>query len=160
MTRALPLVPEEFEARDVWHRGLLYSYRSELRAERPDKLVRLFDAAPQHYEQMTAAAVESLPYRIERVNNTGPLRYRALIPARRRLSNRWAWRLRFMQGKILSALRLFKALFTFKGGIDYVLWKIERHSGITIEVAPRLRRVPLIGIMVVFWRLYRRGAFR
>jgi hypothetical protein len=57
-------------------------------------------------------------------------------------------------------LRLLKALFTFKGGIDYVLWKIERHSGVTIEVAPRLRRIPLIGIAVIFWRLYRRGAFR
>jgi len=160
MTRALPLAPEQFDARDVWYLGLLYSYRSELRAERPDKLVRLFEAAPQHYEQMTAAAIEFLPYRIDRMTDDGPLRYCARISSRKRLANRWAWRLRFVQGKILSVLRLLKALFTFKGGIDYVLWKIERHSGITIEVTPRLRRIPLIGIVVIFWKLYRRGAFR
>lgn len=160
MTRALPLVPEQFSARDVWHLGLLYSYRSELRAERPEKLVRLFDAAPQHYEQMTEAAMDLIPYRIDRFADAEPPRYRARISSRKRFANRWAWRLRFVQGKILSVLRLLKALFTFKGGIDYVLWKVERHSGVTIEVAPRLRRLPIVGIFIIFWRLYRRGAFR
>ena len=160
ITRALPLVPEQFEARDVWHQGLLFSYRSELRAERPDKLERLFDAAPDYYEQTTQAAMDFIPYRIDALSGTPPRRYRACIPPRKRFISRWAWRLRFVQGKILSLLRLFKALFTFKGGIDYVLWKIERHSGITIEVAPRLRRYPLVGVCVIFWRLYRRGAFR
>lgn len=160
MTRALPLVPEQFDARDVWHLGLLYSYRSELRAERPEKLVRLFDAAPQHYEQMTAAALGLIPYQIDRLTDAEPLRYQANISPRKRLGNRWAWRLRFVQGKILSVLRLLKALFTFKGGIDYVLWKIERHSGVAIEIAPRLRRLPVVGIFVIFWKLYRRGAFR
>ena len=160
MTQALPLVPEKFGARDVWHLGLLYSYRSELRAERPEKLVRLFDAAPQHYEQMTEAAMDLIPYRIDRLTDAEPSRYQAHISSRKRFGNRWAWRLRFVQGKILSMLRLLKALFTFKGGIDYVLWKIERHSGVSIEVAPRLRRLPFVGIFVIFWKLYRRGAFR
>lgn len=160
MTRALPLVSEQFGARDVWHLGLLYSYRSELRAERPEKLMRLFEAAPLHYEQMTEAAMDLIPYRIDRLTDTEPPRYHAHISSRKRLGNRWAWRLRFVQGKILSVLRLLKALFTFKGGVDYVLWKIERHSGVAIEVAPRLRRLPVVGICVIFWRLYRRGAFR
>ncbi len=160
LTQALPLVPEQFGARDVWHLGLLYSYRSELRAERPEKLVRLFEAAPQHYEQMTEAAIDLIPFSIDRLTDTEPLCYQARISPRKRFRNRWAWRLRFMQGKILSVLRLLKALFTFKGGIDYVLWKIERHSGVSIEVAPRLRRLPVVGIFVIFWKLYRRGAFR
>lgn len=160
LTRALPLVPQQFGARDVWHLGLLYSYRSELRAERPEKLVRLFDATPRHYEQMTAAAMDLIPHHIDRLTDAEPLRYRARISSRLRFRNRWAWRLRFVQGKILSVLRLLKALFTFKGGIDYVLWKIERHSGVVIEVAPRLRRLPVVGIFIIFWRLYRRGAFR
>ena len=160
LTRTLPLAAEQFDARSIWHQGLLHSYRSELRAERPDKLARLFDAASQHYQQMTEAAVEFLPYRIDRLTDTDPRRYCALISTRKRLVSRWAWKLRFVQGKVLSVLRLLKALFTFKGGIDYVLWKIERHSGVTVEVTPRLRRIPLIGIAVIFWRLYRRGAFR
>ena len=160
MTRAIPLVPEQFTARDLWQQGLLFSYRSELRAERPDKLVGLFEAAPQYYEQMTEAALDSIPHRIDKLTDTEPLRYRVHISAFKRTLNRWAWRLRFAQGKLLSLLRLFKALFTFKGGIDYVLWKIERHSGIAVAEAQRLRRYPLVGICLIFWRLYRRGAFR
>ena len=34
----------------------------------------------------------------------------------------------------LSVLRLLKALFTFEGGLDYIAWKLERHSGQRIEV--------------------------
>ncbi|UCE51183.1 MAG: hypothetical protein JSV31_18195 [Desulfobacterales bacterium] len=160
MTRTLPRVPTQFEARDLWQQGLLLSYRSELRAERTDKLLRLVDAASPYYEQLTQTAMEVIPYHIDAHSADALIRYDAHIPSRIRFISRLAWRVRFVQGKMLSLLRLFKALFTFKGGIDYVLWKIERHSGITLEVAPRLRRYPLVGVCVIFWRLYRRGAFR
>jgi hypothetical protein len=53
-----------------------------------------------------------------------------------------------------------KGALTFKGGLDYILWKIERHSGVRVEVGPKLRRLPPLAILVVFWRLYRKGAFR
>jgi hypothetical protein len=53
-----------------------------------------------------------------------------------------------------------KSAFTFQGGVDYIVWKLERHTGIAVEVTPRLRRYPLIFIWPHFWRLYRRGAFR
>ena len=42
------------------------------------------------------------------------------------------WRLRRMQGKFLSVARLAKAIFTFENGVDYVLWKVKRHSGVHI----------------------------
>jgi hypothetical protein len=70
------------------------------------------------------------------------------------------WRVRFLQGKVLSVLRLLKGLFTFKGGVDYILWKIERHSGVSVEVGPSLKRIPPLAIVVIFWRLFRQGAFR
>jgi hypothetical protein len=44
--------------------------------------------------------------------------------------------------------------------VDYVLWKIERHSGVTLDVEPRLKRLPLLAMGVLAWRLYRRGGFR
>ena len=160
MTRTLPRVPTQFEARNLWQQGLLLSYRSELRAERPDKLVRLVDAASNYYEQLTQTAMDVMPYRVDVLSGNALIRYHAHIPSRIRFISRLTWRVRVVQGKVLSLLRLFKALFTFKGGIDYVLWKIERHSGVTVELAPRLRRFPLVGVCVIFWRLYRRGAFR
>jgi hypothetical protein len=160
VTRTLPQVPAQFDARQLWHRGFSLSYRSELRSERQEKLIRLVEAASGYYLQMTQSVMDFVPFQVEALPDTEPLRYNARIPSRVRFAGRWAWRLRFAQGKILSVLRLLKALFTFKGGVDYVLWKIERHSGITIEAAPRLRRIPIVGLCIIFWQLYRRGAFR
>ena len=86
--------------------------------------------------------------------------YRSTIPERLRLKNRLDWFVRRWQGKLLSVLRLLKGLLTFRGGVNYILWKIERHSGERVEVPPRLERFPLIATCVIFWRLYRRGAYR
>ena len=67
MTRTLPSIPEQFDARILWYQGVLLSYRAELRAERPDKLVRLFEWAPQYYEQLTRIAMGALPYSVDPV---------------------------------------------------------------------------------------------
>jgi hypothetical protein len=68
--------------------------------------------------------------------------------------------LRRWQGPLLSVLRWIKAAFTFAGGVDYAAWKIERHTGVRIEVTDRLRRRPLIYGWAVLWRLWRSGALR
>jgi len=60
----------------------------------------------------------------------------------------------------MSVLRLLKGLFTFEGGLDYIAWKLERHSGQTVEIPDKVRRRPLLHIWGLFWRLYRRGVFR
>jgi hypothetical protein len=90
----------------------------------------------------------------------GAVRYRADIPKPVRRMSTAAWRLRMLQGKILSILRLLKGMLTFEGGVDYILGKIERHSGVTVDVEPRLRRHPLLAAGVLTWEIYRRGGFR
>ncbi len=57
IARVLPRVPASFTARDLWRIGWELSYRAELRAERPEKLARLFEAAPHYYESLTRAAL-------------------------------------------------------------------------------------------------------
>ena len=49
--------------------------------------------------------------------------------------------------------------FAFQGGLEYIVWKLERQSGTRIEVSERVRRYPLIFAWGLFWRLYRRGIF-
>ena len=44
----------------------------------------------------------------------------------------------------LGLLRLLKTAYTFGDWVPYVLWKLERHTGRTIELSPRQRRHPLI----------------
>jgi hypothetical protein len=160
MTRVLPHIPESFTARDLWRQGLLLSYRAELRSERPQNLVHLFDHAVDYYEKLTRAAMAAVPFAVEIVERGGDFHYRADISARRRKRNRLAWGLRNIQGKMLSILRLSKAFFTFEGGLEYIQWKIERHSGVKVEWTPRLRKHSLLAVVVLGWRLYRRGGFR
>ena len=65
-----------------------------------------------------------------------------------------------MMGKLLSFSRLFKSAFTFDDPVDYLLWKIERHSGVRETATPLQHRYPLIFAWPLVWRLYRKGAFR
>jgi hypothetical protein len=155
--RVIPTLPETFSARDVWERGLALSYQCELRSEPPGHAQKLFDFWPDYYTSITAAlAGRGLGYeKAERegtfVNTTGDD------------TRRWSpaiWWFRRIQGKVLSLLRLFKAVLTFAGGLDYLLWKIKRHSGVYIEPTRLQRKYPLIFVWPLLWRLYRRGAFQ
>lgn len=158
--RVLPQATGEFTAQQLWSRGLTLSYSAELRSENPEKRARLYDAAPEYYEEITRLALESIADDIEIEDRSGQLRYRQHISAGKRLASRCAWKLRSWQGKLLSIMRLLKATLTFEGGVDYILWKIERHSGVTVEVEPQLKRRPLLAMWVLSWRLYRKGGFR
>ena len=156
----LPQISSRFSARELWHRGLFLSYRSELRVERQDQPIRLVDGAKRYYDMITRSAMAAVPFAVETIHGSDPVSYRSNISGYRRFINRLAWQVRRVQGKCLSALRLLKGLFTFKGGLDYILWKIERHSGVGIPVDSVLRKHPLSGVWVILWRLYRRGGFR
>lgn len=157
--RVIPMLPDRFSTRDLWLKGLSLSYRAELRAERPGKLAGLFQSSSDYYEQVTMAALPELPFPVERVQGAG-LGYESRISSSRRRICRVGWRVRALQGKILSLLRLLKGAFTFAGGLDYILWKIERHTGVTVEVPLRLRQRPVLALCVLAWKLYRKGAFR
>lgn len=160
ISRALPCMPQVFTARALWRRGLELSYRAELRSERPDQQVRLYDAAPEYFAAVTRHALDAAPWQVTATTADGIVGYRADIPEAVRRMSGAAWRLRMLQGKILSIMRLLKGMLTFQGGVDYILWKIERHTGVAVDVEPRLRRHPLLAAGVLAWRVYRRGGFR
>lgn len=156
VARVVPVLPGEFEVRQLWQRGLLLSYRAELRAERRDGVRTLYAAAPAHYEALTRQALTEAPF----AATTSTMGYRVELGRGRRLAARLGWLGRRAVGKTLSVLRLVKALFTFRGGPDYIVWKIERHSGVRVRLSPRARRFPLLAAWSIAWRLYRRRAFR
>ena len=158
--RVLPCTPSPFTAGELWFKGLSLSYRAELRAERPEKLKGLVARYAPHYEALTRAALPVADLSVAVSEHGGRARYEARIPRRSRFFCRQSWRLRFFQGKLLSVLRLLKSAFTFVGGMDYILWKVERHSGVRVDLPPRLRRHPLAAACVLAWRLYRQGGFR
>ena len=160
VNRVLPSVSQEFTTRELWSKGLELTYRCEFRTEQADKQVRLFDATPEYFEDITSKGLDSSPYQVKEIESQGASRYRAIIPSSVRVTSRITWTVRIVQGKILSALRLIKGSLTFEGGVDYILWKIKRHSGVTLEVSPFLRRHPLLAMCFLSWRLYRRGGIQ
>jgi hypothetical protein len=151
-----PLAPPGADARHFWLSGLMETYARELRSESPDRAAAVFDADPERLAwrsevalPMLAGVKDGTP--VEAIPPVGPgtrLRARALSALARPL------------GKAVTLLRLMKATLTFEGGVDYVLWKIERHSGVKETPSDFARRHPLIGGWPILIRLYRRGAFR
>ena len=159
-TRVLPRMQPHFTIRELWQIGLELTYRAEFRPERPDQQVRLFDAASDYFEDITRKAFEALPCQVTAINSGADVHFIAAIPSLTRRVSRITWIIRILQGKILSVLRLIKGTLTFDGGVDYILWKIKRHSGVTMEASPFLRRHPILAMLVLSWRLYRLGGIR
>ncbi len=136
-----PLVGAGGDASMLWSRALSESYRTELRAEKPERARLIVAAELERYRRVTEVLVD-----------------RPLVGTATTASRRWFWRR--VQGKTLSLLRLAKASWTFAGGADYLAWKISRHAGIPVEFTAWERRHPLLAAPFVLWRLARRGAIR
>ncbi len=163
LRNSLPALPAEGPVAELWQRALELSYATELRTERPGRARELARWAREFYTALTrqyAGEVESPAYGFEVYDSGGQLHYRTRISPLRRRWSTLAWALRRVQGKLLSIMRLVKALFTFEGGLDYIAWKLERHSGERIVIPDRVRRAPLIHLWGYFWELYRRGIFK
>ena len=129
---------------DLWKTAFANTYRAELRAERQDRSASIVDADPSRYARFGAAALAE-------VGSVQPVG-RTDAEAR--------WRRLQRRGKWLSVLRLAKASFTFAGGVDYLAWKVSRHSGQPVPIKPWHRRFPLAAAVVLLPRLLARGAVR
>jgi hypothetical protein len=160
LIRIIPQVSDSFTIEELWRQGLLLSYRAELRAERAGRTAHLFALAPTYYREITQAARPALPFAIVADPEEATDCYVANVSAPAHWRSRDAWRIRRIQGKLLSVLRLIKGALTFDGGLDYLAWKIERHSGVQVEITPQMRRHPVLAGLGIFWRTYRRGGFR
>ena len=152
---ALRLGPEKATPAEYWRNLFARTYAAELRTERGNRPERLIAAAPDWYDRALPLALArlGLPAR-----PTEDGRLEPGLPRRKRWLRAWA--LRRACGKALNVLRLCKAAFTFEGGADYLAWKIERHSGVSLELADWQRRHPLLAAPALLWRLRRRGAVR
>jgi hypothetical protein len=153
--RTLPRLPAQIDAEALWTRGLLLPYAAELRSERPERVRALYAHAAPDLQALTRALASQQGWAPTPMGS-----YKNPVDRRDRRWSALAWALRRLQGKALSVLRLLKASFTFDGGLPYLAWKIERHSGVALEITPFMRRFPRLGAMGAFWRTWRRGGFR
>ncbi len=121
---------------DFWERTFRLTYGAELRSEKASRYRTLYEANPAYFDAVFDALSQT---------PVGPAT---------------SWRARRVMGKTLSFCRLFKSAFTFDDPVDYLLWKIERHSGVRETATPLQHKYPLIFAWPLVWRLYQKGAFR
>ncbi len=144
-----PLLSDKVDPLSPWVRGLSESYRTELRPERPDararEIVARFEARYRRLSEILFAAELAAP--------PEPDRLRAMLCQAR-------WIMRRIVGKPMGALRVLKAATTFDAGLDYILEKVQSHSGVRLQVTEAERKRPLLHAPSLAWRLYRAGAFR
>ncbi|MEQ8355217.1 MAG: hypothetical protein RH942_06735 [Kiloniellaceae bacterium] len=148
----LALVDANFNSRELWISVFRQTYRTELRAEPPQRADEIYAVNAAHYARVAEATLPDL--------GAAPAQGEERWQAAGGRGAGAKWTLRRYQGKLLSVARLVKAAFTFQDGAQYLLWKIERHSGVSITPTPWQRRHPILASTVLFWQLYRKGAFR
>ena len=156
----VPLVAPRFSSRELWMTTWSETYRAEVRAERPGAAEALWANAPDRYEQVTRLALATLAYPIVTDETSNPAMFTISLPHAARHRARRQWRIRRVYGKVMFLLRICRNALIFEGGVDYVLWKIQRHSGVEVDHRWRERRHPLLALGAEAWRLYRSGAFR
>jgi len=143
----LPLLPHRANAEEIWVRAFSETYRTELRAEGPERAKEIYLRNKERYD----AFAEALANDFETQDHGAPgIRRHA----------QFKWFVRRVLGKGLSVARLMKGAFTFTDGASYLAWKIERHSGVPITLTPWQKRHPILASGWLFWKLYFRGAFR
>ncbi len=140
------MLPKNVSSKEFWIQALQLTYAAELRTESKDRAGLLYDENRSYFDEL--ATTLDLSSTITPKTKAGDFICRT------------KWRVRIVIGKGLSVLRLLKATTTFIDGIDYIAWKIHRHTGEKIQVTRRLRKFPWIFCWPLLWRLYRSGKVR
>lgn len=156
-TWAAWLGPETGAATDYWRALFAQTYDAELRVESAQRGDDIVTRDATRYAALLPAAWRraGIEYRAQ---SDGVLTPRLDGTERQQAHRRWRRRQRL--GKPLNLARLLKASFTFEGAMDYVAWKVERHSGVHVDVKPWQRRFPLLAAPGLYWRLRKRGVLR
>jgi hypothetical protein len=125
----------ETDALAIWTAGFNATYQSEFRSEQTNRSIQIVSAAPDYYIEAAKFLASETPVQANQ-----------------------AWRR--IAGKFWSVLRLIKAAFTFQGGADYIVWKIERHSGERIVLSQWQRKHPVIAGLTLLPKMLHKGAIR
>ena len=137
--QTLPLLRDKNPtAHDIWVRGLTQTYGNEWRSEGSARAEELYRANQSALDKRSELAL--------------PVSRRDQAP----ITTGW----RRAVAKAIYFLQLVKAVFTFEGGVDYALYKIERQSGLKLEASEFQRRHPLLGAWPLVWKAWRAGALR
>lgn len=143
--------PSRGTAEDFWRALFRATYQAEFRVEKPGRENAILEVNAAHFDGLLPLAWEAGGIAFACHDGL----YEPALPAAKRARVLQWWRRRARLGKPLNLLRLAKATTTFDGAADYAAWKLQRHTGITLEVTPFRARHPLLaapGALFELWR--------
>ena len=155
---ARPCLADSICPLEMWRQAFALTYAAELRAERTNRAGSVVDADPDRYRAFTEPALRAAGLSAHWVDDR--LVFDRPMSSAERAQGRRCWARRRREGKALTLLRLAKASATYAGGIDYLAWKISRHSGQKVEIRPWQRKWPILGAITLLPRLIAKGAVR
>ena len=144
--------PQSGTAQDFWKALFRATYRAEFRVEKAGREDSILSVNQAHFEGLLPLA-----WKAQGISfgwNDDVLAPRIPQRERRRIL-RW-WRTRRWLGKPLNIARLLKASTTFDGAARYAAWKVERHTGVPVEVTPWRERHPILAAPGVLWKVWRK----
>lgn len=146
---AVALGPVTGTAEDYWRALFRATYKAEFRVEKPGRENDILTVNQGHFAGLLplalAAAGVSFRREGERISPS-------LAASEQRRIRTW-WKRRQRLGKPLNFARLAKASTTFEGAARYAAWKIERHTGMPVEITPFRERHPILSAPKVLWDL-------
>lgn len=135
-----PSLPAAFSV-DTYLRSLLTtSYAAEIRPEGEDRIDALTGAQRATLAPVYAALLQRLETRKLVTREASVYRLTAPVTSRERAH----WDRYFRRSKRRATMRWTKYVLLYDDWLDYVVQKVERRSGTTIELTARERRWPLI----------------
>ena len=143
--------PSRGTAEDFWRALFRATYQAEFRVEKPGRENAILEVNAAHFDGLLPLAWDAGGIAFACHDGL----YEPDLPAAERARVLQWWRRRARLGKPLNLLRLAKATTTFDGAADYAAWKLQRHTGITLEVTPFRARHPLLaapGALFELWR--------
>jgi hypothetical protein len=137
---AEPFLPERFDARRYARTLLDVSYAAEIRPEGLQHVDSLLEAQAATLLPMFDTLLAGLAARgsLRRVGDEYRRVRRPGLPARAFARAWFGW------SKLRATLRWLKYVALYDDWLDYVVRKVERKSGVTMELSERERRWPLL----------------
>ena len=148
---AAALGPQSGGEGEYWRALFRATYTAEFRVEAAGREDSILSAHADHFDGLLPAAwiADGLAF-----EQAGAMLAPRFGPGGRKRTLRW-WKRRQRLGKPLNLLRLAKATTTFEGAAKYGAWKVERHTGVKLEVSPFAQRHPLLAAPGALWRVLR-----
>jgi hypothetical protein len=143
---AAPWLPERFTSGELIRSLLEVSYAGEVRPESEGRVAAVFEAQRSHLEPTYRKLLEEMENQGGVVRATEPASgepsWRLARPASAAEGVRW--RTYFRRSKIRATARWLKHVVTFDDWLTYIQRKVQRRTGMVVEVTPMERRLPLL----------------